>query len=274
MKYDAVIIGAGSAGLFAALKLSSRGKKVLLLEKQSVPGGLATTFVRKGFCFESSLHCVDNLGVEGEIRNFLDESGVSSKINFIELSSFMRLIYPGHNLLLDFNLKNFLKQLVSSFPHEKTRIDAFNRSLEAFYRQFESFSDSSFSLWLRAVGAPFIYPQLWQASCATADEFIRRSIRDQKARSIIADLWRFLGLPPKRLSALYFLLVFKGYLSSPTAYVQGGFSRLWEAVAEKIKENGSDIRYNAQAVLIETEKGRVKSVISDSQEKFSTDTVI
>lgn len=41
-RYDAVIIGGGPAGLTAALYLSDRGKRVLLLEKEDTLGGLAS----------------------------------------------------------------------------------------------------------------------------------------------------------------------------------------------------------------------------------------
>lgn len=37
-KFDIIIIGAGPAGLFTCLSLNTKGKKVLLLEKNSVPG--------------------------------------------------------------------------------------------------------------------------------------------------------------------------------------------------------------------------------------------
>ena len=42
-RYDAVVAGAGIAGIAAALQLARDGKKVALLEKTVFPGGLATT---------------------------------------------------------------------------------------------------------------------------------------------------------------------------------------------------------------------------------------
>jgi len=116
MEYDAVIIGSWVAGLFCALKLSCAGKRVLVIEKQPIPGGLATTFSRKGFIFESSLHCVDALEKEGEIRNFLEETGIDKRINFVKLENFARIIYPGHDFVADFNCDNFISFLKNSFP--------------------------------------------------------------------------------------------------------------------------------------------------------------
>lgn len=42
MDYDFIIIGAGMGGLSAGNFLARYGKKVLVLEKHSIPGGLVT----------------------------------------------------------------------------------------------------------------------------------------------------------------------------------------------------------------------------------------
>ncbi|MBS1231661.1 MAG: hypothetical protein H6R35_499, partial [Bacteroidetes bacterium] len=42
MKYDIIIIGAGLGGLTAGAKLAREGKKVLLIEQHTKPGGCAT----------------------------------------------------------------------------------------------------------------------------------------------------------------------------------------------------------------------------------------
>jgi all-trans-retinol 13,14-reductase len=59
MKYDIIVIGAGLGGLTAGAKLSREGKKVLLLEQHSKPGGCATTFQRGDFTMEVGLHEMD-----------------------------------------------------------------------------------------------------------------------------------------------------------------------------------------------------------------------
>jgi thioredoxin reductase (NADPH) len=43
MIYDAIIIGAGPAGMSAALYLLRDGKKVLILEKETIGGSIAST---------------------------------------------------------------------------------------------------------------------------------------------------------------------------------------------------------------------------------------
>ena len=40
-RYDIVVVGAGNAGMSAALQCQLAGKKTLLIEKHNVPGGAA-----------------------------------------------------------------------------------------------------------------------------------------------------------------------------------------------------------------------------------------
>jgi prolycopene isomerase len=274
MEYDSVIIGSGIGGLVAALKLSCLGKKVLLLEKQPQPGGLVTTFKRGGFSFESVIHCVDALGRGGEIRDFLRKFRIDKKVDFIELQDFCRIIYPEHDFVIDFNHLNFINYLKKNFPRQEKEIERLFFEIDKFYKQFDGFYTLKLPLYLRLISLPFIYPTIIKVSTLSVEQFIGRYIKDSKLKAIITDLWRFLGVPPSRLSAFYFLLVFRGYYYYPTAYIKGGFLQLFKAMAERIKENGSEVKFNTTVKQIITQRQRTKAVITDKQEEFKTKTVI
>ncbi|MBU1727476.1 MAG: NAD(P)/FAD-dependent oxidoreductase [Candidatus Omnitrophica bacterium] len=273
-EYDCIIIGAGIGGLAAGLKLSYSGKKVLVIEKQTVCAGLATTFTRKGFVFESSLHCVDSLGEGGEVREFLEEFGVDKMVEFIELKDFCRLIYPDHDFLVDFNCDNLAASLKKDFPAESKNIDRLFREYKKFFEQFDRFCDLKLPGWIVMLILPFRFPLLIKTSLISVEQFISKFISDPKLASVITDIWRFVGLPPRRLAALYYLLVFKGYYYSHTAYIKGGFMRLFEAIVKKIKEQGSEVRFNTSIKKIIVEGRVVKGVVTDRDEKILSKTVI
>lgn len=54
--YNFIILGAGVAGLAFAWKMSKKGKKVLVIEKEAVVGGLSRTLKKKGFYLDFSAH--------------------------------------------------------------------------------------------------------------------------------------------------------------------------------------------------------------------------
>jgi prolycopene isomerase len=275
MDYDAIVIGAGVGGLTSALILSRQGKKVLLLDSQPVPGGYATTFKRKGFTFESSVHCVDGLGPDGDVRKFLDDNEIGKEIEFIELGSFARMVYPQDDFVADFERDNFMVLLKGKFPQESAAIDRLFRAMDKFYGQFDNFAYSNLPMWLKLILAPFLYLQVIKISRKTVREFIEDYVKDDKFLAIVTDIWRFTGTPPSRLSALYFLLVFRGYYYSPTAYVRGGVSKVFEAMVGQIRKNGSDVRFNAAVVKIITDKNdAVKRVVTGNGEEFHARAVI
>ncbi|MCK9573514.1 MAG: NAD(P)/FAD-dependent oxidoreductase [Candidatus Omnitrophica bacterium] len=274
MEYDAIVIGAGVGGLSSALKLSASGKKVLVIERQPVPGGCATSFTRRGFTFESAMHCVSGLGPEGEIRGFFEEFGIDKTIDFIELKDFCRIIYPEHDFVIDFDKENFLNFLKNKFPEECQNIDKLFLRLDKFHKQFDSFCASKLPLVLQLILSPFIYPEVIKLSSLTVTELFDKCLKDEKLKSIIADLWRFIGLPPSELSALYFLIILKAYWFEKNYYVKGGYSQLFNKISEKIKQNGSEIKYNTTVKTIIIEKKCARGVITDRGEKFFAKTVI
>ena len=50
------IIGAGIAGLAAGTYLQSSGFDVTIYEQHLIPGGLSTSWSRKGYLFEGGMH--------------------------------------------------------------------------------------------------------------------------------------------------------------------------------------------------------------------------
>lgn len=63
MIYDAIVVGAGAAGLTAAAYLSKYGERTLLLERESRCGGLISSFTRDGFRFDGGIRALDDAGV-------------------------------------------------------------------------------------------------------------------------------------------------------------------------------------------------------------------
>jgi prolycopene isomerase len=273
--YDAIIIGAGMAGLTCALSLCAEGKKVLVLERQPVAGGVATSFKRKGFKFEASLHFVDALASGEEVREFLDKHGVSQKIEFIELKEFGRVIYPEH----DFVVKNDFESLKSwceeNFPHEKKGIGKFFADMKQFSSEFDRFMDSKLPLLIKFIIAPVFYRSIISTSCITLEQFISKRIKDNKLVAILGTIWGFIGLPPKELSAFYYLIVMRGCWGAKTAFIKGGFNRLFEAMVDRIREYGSEVRFNSCVKMINTDGGKqAKGVVLESGEQVSSRAVV
>jgi hydroxysqualene dehydroxylase len=82
MSYDAIVIGAGFAGLSAAVRLARHGAKVLVLEARSRLGGRATAFNDRetGELVDNGQHVL--LGCYRETLAFLDHIGARDNVSF------------------------------------------------------------------------------------------------------------------------------------------------------------------------------------------------
>jgi len=78
-EFDVLIIGSGIGGLCCGSLLASKGKKVLICESHYQAGGVAHSFKRKGYKFESGpslwsgLESISNTSPLGQILYLLDE---------------------------------------------------------------------------------------------------------------------------------------------------------------------------------------------------------
>jgi predicted NAD/FAD-binding protein len=82
MTYDAIVIGAGFAGLSAAVRLARHGAKVIVLEARSRLGGRATAFNDRetGELVDNGQHVL--LGCYRETLAFLDHIGARENVSF------------------------------------------------------------------------------------------------------------------------------------------------------------------------------------------------
>ena len=96
-RYDVIVVGAGNAGLSAAAATSKGGLKTLLLERNILPGGCATSFCRGRFEFEASLHELANVGTKeqnGSIRRLFDSLGAD--VGWCTEQTAFRVLADGH----------------------------------------------------------------------------------------------------------------------------------------------------------------------------------
>jgi all-trans-retinol 13,14-reductase len=76
-RYDAVVVGAGLAGLTAAAYLSRSGLSTLVVERTGGCGGLVNSIEREGYVFDTGARSIENAGV---IRPMLKDLGIELEL--------------------------------------------------------------------------------------------------------------------------------------------------------------------------------------------------
>jgi all-trans-retinol 13,14-reductase len=71
-------------------------------------------------------------------------------------------------------------------------------------------------------------------------QVLDKYIQDNRAKAVLSTLWPYLGLPPSRLSFLYWSSMLMSFLEEGVFYCQGTFQNLANALVEALtkKNNG------------------------------------
>lgn len=124
--YDVAIIGAGIGGLASSALCAKNNLNTILLEKNSVVGGLANSFVKGRFDFDISLHELisfgdsSNKGKLYEILESLDISLAPLKIPSplrVVVPKYYDFIYPGNKIEFIEKLSDFTGDSLSKIEY-------------------------------------------------------------------------------------------------------------------------------------------------------------
>lgn len=111
--YDVVVIGTGIAGLVCGAFLAKSGKRVLLVEQHSIPGGYCTSFKRKGFTFDAAVHHIGGCGRWSVVGRCLKILGI--EMDFYPLDPMDHLIFPGFSIEIPADLDEYIARLQNRY---------------------------------------------------------------------------------------------------------------------------------------------------------------
>ena len=137
-EYDAIVIGAGMSGMAAAIRLAMFDKKVLLLEKHVISGGLNSYYGRGKRQLDVGLHALTNFAARGERRKPLTKLLKQLRIPYDELELYgqfeSQVSFPDINLRFSNDIELLKSEISTHFP---SQIDGFNKLLA----KIESFNE-------------------------------------------------------------------------------------------------------------------------------------
>lgn len=225
MRYG--VIGAGILGLTAGLRLAQRGHEVVVLERGTVPGGLAASFeIEQGIWLERFYHHL--FRSDRSAIGLIEEVGLADRLTWSRPETTLTVDGTPHRLDSPRSLLGFAPLAWK----DRLRLAA----TLAFLKALPSpavLASSTAAGWMRSVAGAGSATLIW-------DPLLRGKFGHAADDVSMAWLWARLHDRTPELG-----------------YVAGGFHQVYLALADHLTASGGQIQYGADVVSIDGIDGGV-----------------
>ncbi|MCG8588802.1 MAG: NAD(P)/FAD-dependent oxidoreductase [Proteobacteria bacterium] len=271
--YDVIVVGAGIGGLTTASLLARRGRHVLLVERHDRPGGYAHSFKRRRYRFDAAVHLIGGCENEaGLIDRLLRGLGVRDQCEFLPAHPFYSALYPGFRLDAPTGVDEFQAAHVRAFPHEEKGFqDLFQLCADIAQETARAPDLVSLADFARAARR---VPTLLRYHRATLGQVLDDTLEDPRLKTVFGTLWPYLGLPPSRVSFVYWAAMLMSYVDGGAYSCRGSFQRLASALAAGLREAGGELLLKSRVRRIRVESGRTTGVVLENGQRIDAPVVI
>lgn len=270
-KNKVLVIGAGLGGLSTALRLSSRGYDVEVIEKYHQAGGRLNQLNKDGFTFDLG---PSFFSMSYEFKELFDFCKVSNPLTFNELDPLYAvhfsnrqkpyLIHKDLNLLAQefSDEKNFVEKVTKYLAQAKELFhDSEYRIVKKNFNNLYSYFNSLSRVPLKH--GPKLFRSLWSE--------LERHFESEDLKVIFSLVAFFLGATPFETPAIYSLLNYTELKHDGYWNVKGGMYKITEAMLELLKKNNVKISYNTEVKEVELEEGKISAFIDQHGKKWKAD---
>lgn len=265
-----VMIGGGIAGLSAAVYALKCGYQVELLEMNSQAGGLAMSWERGGYTFETCLHWLVGSRPGADFHEHWQELFDIGKLTFVDPEVFVR-IEPergGDGLTIYTDVNRLEAELLRRAPRDAMAIRDFAddvRSLSRF-RMLDP-SEGPGRNWLGLLEDLPRLPLLRRLSRMSGADYGKR-FSDPLLRHF------FSSGDIGRMSAIAMLFSLGWMHARNAGYCLGGSQAIVRLIEDRIHRLGGKLRFNTKVAKILVEHGRAVGVQLTGGEAVPADWVI
>jgi phytoene desaturase len=275
MSKKVLIIGTGMGGLATALRLTSAGYTVEMVEKHHQAGGRLNQIKDKGFTFDVG---PSFFSMSYEFEEFFKSIGEVNPLVFQKINPLYAVFFAHRDK--PFKIYTELEKLAKEFEEiepnfvaKATKYLAQAKHLfhDTEYRIVKRNFDSKLDYGIALAGvplrnAPFLFRSMWNE--------LGRHFESQDVKVIFSLVAFFLGATPFDTPAVYALLNYTELEHDGYWNVKGGMYRIVEELVKIAEARGVKIHYNTEIVKMRATNDTIDGFIDQNGTVHTADVYV
>ncbi|MGN0281036.1 MAG: phytoene desaturase family protein [Prevotella sp.] len=250
MKYDIIIIGSGLGGLECGFLAAQDGKRVLVLEQGTRPGGCMQSYRRRDMTFDTGLHYIGGLDEGQSLHEAFSRLGLLDlPWQRLDPDSYDIITIGNNTFGMAQGFDNYARRLAEYFPAERSAIQKYVNLLR----------------WTAEQPLPESLEQnarLWNMS---AWDFLNTTFDDPLLIDVISGASLKMELRRKSLPLFSFLFSNSCFVESSWR-LNGGGSMIVDRLVQGIRSAGGDVVCKARvSELVEKDERIVRAVCTNGE---------
>jgi phytoene desaturase len=269
-----VVVGAGLAGLSAALHLAGRGREVTVVERAPWPGGRSGRLDVAGYRIDTGPTVLTMPDIIDDAFAAVGET-TSDRLELLPVDPAYRSVFADGSTIDVHTDPDRMAAAIEDFAGAKEAAGyrSLRDWLQRLYRtEFDGFISANFDSPLS-----LLTPQLARLTALGGfrkwDRMVRRHIADPRLRRVFTFQSLYAGVAPRDALAVYAVIAYMDTISG-VVFPRGGVRALPDALAAAAVDAGVRFSYGATVTGLERTGGMVAAVRTDRGERIACDAVV
>jgi phytoene dehydrogenase-like protein len=253
--YDTIIIGAGMSGLASGIRLAHFGKKVCILERHSVIGGLNSFYRQHGRTHDVGLHAITNFTPKGAHHGPFARLLRQLRITWEEWALVPQLgsaiMFPGATLSFNNDFELFASDVQKLFPRQTDNLRRLVAELHDYSELGQQGADRSAR---EVVGGILDDPML--------------------VEMIFCPILFYGGSREHDIGFDQFSILFRSIFLEGLARPLAGIQLILKMLVRRFKEHGGELRLRTAVAKIVVKDDAVQKVVLEDGTELETKNVL
>jgi phytoene desaturase len=271
---EVVVIGAGLAGLAAALHLAGRGRAVTVVERDTVPGGRAGRIDIAGYRADTGPTVLTMPDIVEETLAAVGET-LSGRLDLMRLEPAYRAMFADGSELDVHTDADAMADAVARFAGA-AEADGYRRLrawlTELYAAEFDKFIAANMDSPLSVAG-PALARLTAMGAFGRLEPAIGRFLHDERLRRVFTFQSLYAGQSPRRALAVYAVIAYMDTVSG-VYFPRGGMRALPDALAAAAGAAGVRFSYGSPVTTLERAGSRITAVRTAGGERIGCDAVV